>query len=1444
MIEDTGVTSIEVSWFRNVNMDHFYLSWAPAHGNEEQPVTLGGDTSDFLITGLSPDTPYTIYLYAVTEGAGDGTQTISAPTILNTRTLLSLPGEIFIRSCTSSSVSVTWGAALPGTGFLRYRVSISPPDAIEDSSFVYSTEPDLFATFEGLNDAALYTITLTLEPGIETTTILQVTKPLPPTEVFSVPVITPISIRIAWHPSPSPDVYYEVTYSEQFDFNVILDGTVFGTDLEALLEGLTPSTVYDIAVRAVITRSGITAKSAPESVLESTRALAAGEIWVRGVTSTDVDLLIGSTNNPNALWYDLVLTNGATMTRRLELVDEDFQSTIFLDLLPGTEYEATLTIVLSGNANDPQTSTTFTTRPEATQIIEVDNAGPTFIEISWYPPFGNYDGFRLVYQTPDGPVEVFLSRNVFSYRLNFLDPGSSYPVELYTTVDSLDGVLESEAATIEPSTTILGELEIALRDLGTDFIEIVWGEVDDEDLATYIVTLNPVEGDNIGMYPEYRLRPDFTFENLVPGQLYTITVAPVYPDSTGSSEELLQRTTPLPPTDLDQIASGPLSLTLEWALPTEGVFDSLLLNYVEDGEEIVTLLPGDTTSFVVESLEPGTTYDFCLRTVSGAGETQQLSDIICIEDANTEILQPKQLLVQDYTSTRISVIWGAAVCVNAEYEVAIIPDNGGYNPSVEPGFTDYTFSGLLAGVEYVIELTCRCPLDDQTFTTAVIQRTSPVPPIRLQLSDKGVNFADLSWEDPIEINDYLEYEVRYAECGILAVNNRVTDGTNFRIDGLEGGTCYVVEVRTQAGIGPTATLSDPVSLEFTTDELRPLQIISTDKTDTTITLLWGDIERSDFTFYFLRQTPGSNTAVPLTTNTFTVSNLAPSTEYTFTLQTLLDNPPPVAPVEATFSTCPAEPGDITVDDRSFTTLTVSWTPSTSTVDYYLITYTPPNDAERVVATVPFDDDLETTIENLNPGTEYTIKVYAVNGELLSDPAQTVANTESVNEGLILVTDYSSETISTVWGARTQDDVILNRVTATTTYDGVEEVSSYSQSPGAPPRYTFTGLRPGQRYVLELTIQKELGADIVNEVVQYTRPEAPIFFFVGEVTKRCIQTIFEGPDSNYDDIRLTLFDEEGVQYGDVIILPPDTDEYKVCDLVPGSRFTLQVKTTIATDTGRIDSDVLEIETAETLPLEPLEITLLDKTTTRLDIAWGPSTDPLQSNYFIIADLTLDETDAQLITNTDDNVATLEGLIPGELYTVRVQAEPSQEESVAYLRTAPNQARNLRIAGFEVTATSISIDWDPPVTGVYDGFEIAVTGPDGVRRRVGRVRANVLEYIIHGLAVDTLYEVEVFALAGYNSEQECPSEPISQTRQTDTLGPLAIEIADVGTDSITVAWGPVPGDNVVYVANVQTVGELPYEILVDQGEPTVVTFNDLISGRLYDVWVNVQDTMRLQ
>ena len=53
------------------------------------------------------------------------------------------------------------------------------------------------------------------------------------------------------------------------------------------------------------------------------------------------------------------------------------------------------------------------------------------------------------------------------------------------------------------------------------------------------------EGNNMDQFPDYEDTTHYRFENLIPGRLYTITVAPVYPSISGTEVEFIQRTSKL-----------------------------------------------------------------------------------------------------------------------------------------------------------------------------------------------------------------------------------------------------------------------------------------------------------------------------------------------------------------------------------------------------------------------------------------------------------------------------------------------------------------------------------------------------------------------------------------------------------------------------------------------------------------------------------------------------------------------------------------------------------------------------------------------------------------------------------------------------------------------------------------------------------------------------------
>ena len=103
-----GKTEIAVTWSTNQAMDHFILTWVPAHGNDVQPAMLPGDETEYTITGLSPSTEYTVYLQAGSTGAIDKTLKISFPDILTITTCKYTNPKFPCRCCISDDWSHFW----------------------------------------------------------------------------------------------------------------------------------------------------------------------------------------------------------------------------------------------------------------------------------------------------------------------------------------------------------------------------------------------------------------------------------------------------------------------------------------------------------------------------------------------------------------------------------------------------------------------------------------------------------------------------------------------------------------------------------------------------------------------------------------------------------------------------------------------------------------------------------------------------------------------------------------------------------------------------------------------------------------------------------------------------------------------------------------------------------------------------------------------------------------------------------------------------------------------------------------------------------------------------------------------------------------------------------------------------------------------------------------
>uniref|UniRef100_A0A3P8S6G1 Fibronectin type-III domain-containing protein n=1 Tax=Amphiprion percula TaxID=161767 RepID=A0A3P8S6G1_AMPPE len=190
---------------------------------------------------------------------------------------------------------------------------------------------------------------------------------------------------------------------------------------------------------------------------------------------------------------------------------------------------------------------------------------------------------------------------------------------------------------------------------------------------------------------------------LSPKTDYSLTVYAIYPSLIGDSATITVKTTPLPQvSNFRVIEEGLFSLRLGWTPPLGKLsgFKIFIPRSSRPGLTYEQLLPGDTSSHVIDSLEEDKKYTISIYAVYPQGPSEPVS----LVGKTLKLVPVQQFLVQNATTDTVQARWASVRGATGYRLTWASPDGHIENINLGDTFNFYMIQGLHAGSEYTITI--------------------------------------------------------------------------------------------------------------------------------------------------------------------------------------------------------------------------------------------------------------------------------------------------------------------------------------------------------------------------------------------------------------------------------------------------------------------------------------------------------------------------------------------------------------------------------------------------------------------------------------------------------------------------------------------------------------------------------------------------------------------
>ena len=572
-----------------------------------------------------------------------------------------------------------------------------------------------------------------------------------------------------------------------------------------------------------------------------------------------------------------------------------------------------------------------------------------------------------------------------------------------------------------------------------------------------------------------------TFSSLSAETEYTVEVAAVNSAGRGAGSSLnattnaapVVLTVPSAPQNLTATAdSNGTSVELDWDVPSDDGGTSITdYQYSRDGGSTFIAIGATDTDYTVTGLDKNTEYDFQVRAVNSEGSGTATATVSETTEITTASAPTSLTVTVPTNGTSLSASWTAPSDDGGELtDYDYSTDDGATWNSTGATSTAYTITGLDKGTEYDVKVRAVNSAGDGTASSTVTKTTdTTVPNAPTSLSataDTNGTEIDLSWTAPTDDGGTTITGYQYSTDDGSTYTDTVSTTTTHTITGLDKNTEYTLKVRATNAEG-NGTASG--SATQTTDTTVPNAPTSLSLTvgETTANLSWTaptDDGGDTITSYEVSSDDGTTwTDTGDADLTYQITGLTADTEYDFKVRAVNGEGSGTASATVTETTnavaitVPAAPTSLTVTvPTNGTSLSASWTAPSGTVTDY--EYSTDN---GTTWNSTGSTSTSYTITGLEKGTEYNVKVRAVNSAGNSTATATVTKT----------------TNTTVPSAPTSFSIAIGDTDATLTWatptdDGGTAITEYQYSTDDGATWTDTNSTNLQQEVTGLVAETE------------------------------------------------------------------------------------------------------------------------------------------------------------------------------------------------------------------------------------------------------------------------------------------------------------------------------------------------------------------------------------